>query len=448
MLIGKKFFNIVISVIIFLIVSNIWLFQTIVSSSAAALLLLTNTSLFLIIIFLLYKNDYLCLSKKYISKTIYRNKVLWLYIGFVFTAFLMNIYNNLPGNILQRSALILFVPIFIMPIIKRNIFIFFLVPVETSFSLFMLLSFFLAPVTDSQYRAILINANSSATFVIFVVIISCYGILTSHHWRIIHIIFCGLAIGYIILIESRASQAATLLLFILLLAHFLFNNKEALKTHLCEIVKMFGWMLLAAILVSFLQTNISPLIAKAIFDNSNSYYEMQITKENEAETTLNSADASKENNEKGTQYNSEEKDAIEQSEWFLTLDRFTSGRMTLGKAYMEEIGLLGHSNAIVVENQTRTAHNTYIQIAYTDGIISGFLLLTFNIAVGLIALKKYLKYKNLNSAMDLIIIFIYGMYSMVETMFDPLSTYIPLLFYITIVNLFHNTGERSKELNS
>ena len=121
---------------------------------------------------------------------------------------------------------------------------------------------------------------------------------------------------------------------------------------------------------------------------------------------------------------------------------FTSGRMDLWKAHIEEIGILGHSEGISLNNQVRTAHNTYISMAYVNGVFSGILLIFFNIGIGLLSIRKYIKDKSNINAMLVITIVMYGMYSVVETMYYPLSSYMVFLFYIAVIELFQKSLEK------
>ena len=406
---------------IFLIISNAWLGKITDEINMQPILLVINICIWITMLFILYRSKILVCEEKKTKNIIANNKVLIIYLILVISIIIMNIYNELTGNIIEGIFLLLLIPLFLYPIRTIDIFKTTLNATEASMIVFSGLSIFFAPAMNYQYRGILINANSTAVFMVFVFIITSYGFIVEINKRLLHLICCGVSIGYIFFIESRAAEITVIVTIVLWLGHFLIN-REKLRANLVSISAIIIMSLIMPTCIAYIQKDVSHCIYKNVLKEEFSIYELHYDKDKiHSENTTNGLI-----------------EDIEKNRLFNVRSDFTSGRTKLWKAHIDEISILGHNKGIELDNQVRTAHNTYIHIAYIDGIISGILLLIFNISIGVLALKQYINNKSNRNAMTLISIIIYGMYSMVETVYFPLTTHIAFLFYLAIINVYQN----------
>lgn len=70
--------------------------------------------------------------------------------------------------------------------------------------------------------------------------------------------------------------------------------------------------------------------------------------------------------------------------------RFTSGRVDIWKYYIERIGFLGHQNETIYPTSNGgflNAHNAYIQLSYSAGIVSGIGLIILSVFLVVRAIK-------------------------------------------------------------
>lgn len=417
---------------LFLIISNIWLGKITDIFNLQSILLIINICIWFAILFILYRNKILVFEGKNLKDRIIDNKILIIYMTLVISIIGMNVYNKLTGNVIEGIFLVSLIPLFLYSIKVNDIFKITLSATETSMLLFTILSVIFAPAMNYQYRGILINPNSTAIFMVFVFCITAYGYVIKAKRKMLHLICCGLAIGYVFFIESRAAEITIIAIIGLWLVHFIIKGEFTRKIKSISLIVIIG--VIMSMCVAYIQNDISIYMYKNVFDEQISIY--QLHSDNDRIHIGN--DKRKINNDVNIEDDVNLIESLEDNRLLNGGDDFTTGRTNLWKAHIEEIGILGHSQGIELNNQVRTAHNTYIHIAYIDGLFSGILLLVFNIGIGIISLKQYIKNKNDRNAMALIAIIVYGMYSMVETVYFPLATHMALLFYLSIINVCQN----------
>lgn len=418
--------KLVISSCLFLIITNIWIRTLINIVDLTPFILVINSILLIILECILYKDGLIDLKKIYAIENIKRRKILIIYILFIVCTISMSIYNGLWGNLIECFVLVLCIPFFTMKYINKDIFQIILKPTELSFVIFVILSIMLAPETNLQYRGILINPNATAVFMVFVFIVTLYGVIKCNKISILlHIGFCSISVGYIFFIESRAAEIVVIAVVFLWLIHFNIKKKNVIK----NVYRMVSVVIVSALMcicVPYIHNTFSYVIYENVFDSQFTIYDLH---------------SDRERIQLFSNHEIHEKDMSE-NRLIEKREEFTSGRMDLWKAHIEEVGILGHSEGILLNNQVRTAHNTYISMAYVNGIFSGILLLFFNIGIGILSIRKYIKDKSDINAMLIITIVMYGMYSVVETMYYPLTSYMVFLFYIAIIELFQKSLEK------
>lgn len=117
------------------------------------------------------------------------------------------------------------------------------------------------------------------------------------------------------------------------------------------------------------------------------------------------------------------------------LNSISTGRLTIYKAYLSQLSFNGHSNIgmeVYKGKYVVHAHNSYLQIAYTYGIIAGILFITFSIFSCINSIKYYLNNKETNkhSIFPFLVIITFLIASIFENLSSP---FLPLGFTFFIV---------------
>ena len=82
-----------------------------------------------------------------------------------------------------------------------------------------------------------------------------------------------------------------------------------------------------------------------------------------------------------------------------SLDKFSTGRISVWKSYAKDLNFRGHSSTPKVyvdflsKKDISSTHMTILQVAYESGILAGVAYLTFNIASGIVAIIFAIKHK-------------------------------------------------------
>jgi hypothetical protein len=117
------------------------------------------------------------------------------------------------------------------------------------------------------------------------------------------------------------------------------------------------------------------------------------------------------------------------------LNSISTGRMVIYKAYLSQLSLRGHSDVgleVYKGKYVVHAHDSYLQIAYTYGIIPGILFIVFSIFSCVSSAKYYLNNKEVNkyAIFPFLVIITFLIASMFENLSSP---FLPLGFAFFIV---------------
>ncbi len=417
---------------IFIIITMTWAYNITNFLNLQKVAIVVNTAMLFVIAYVTNKSssDGVKNNKNDIINFLNKNKELYVFIVYVVTSLLMNIYNRLYGNVWEYMVLLLLV--LIMYRQKKSILLFMYRPIVISFLLFVALSILFAPGSNMQYRAILINPNSSAIFILTVYIICSTNFMYSYNkYRVSSFLITCISSGYIFYIESRAAEICVIVSVIIYIIDS-FRQKNKFQS----ICKSISLILLSIIIfwgIPFIHSNVSVYIYENIYEYNFSIYDLHNDRDriiiDELKVDKNHIDS---NSAK------KNKNKIEENRLFKESGDYTTGRIDLWKIYGEKIELLGHSAPIEFNNQMRTAHNTYIHIAYINGLIAGISLLIFNIIIGIKALVKLIKRDDNEYMLVFISVLIYGTYTMIETLYSPLISSLTFLYYISINQLLNH----------
>lgn len=117
------------------------------------------------------------------------------------------------------------------------------------------------------------------------------------------------------------------------------------------------------------------------------------------------------------------------------LNSISTGRMVIYKAYLSQLSFRGHSDVgleVYKGKYVVHAHDSYLQVAYTYGIIPGILFIVFSILSCIGSIKYYLNNKEINkyAIFPFLVIITFLIASIFENLSSP---YLPLGFAFFIV---------------
>lgn len=146
-----------------------------------------------------------------------------------------------------------------------------------------------------------------------------------------------------------------------------------------------------------------------------------------------------------------EEDSGISSELSTVSSEYSNGRFDIFKNYLNHLNLEGHDAVGLTLEDGSTiihAHNSFIQMAYDCGILTGFIFIVLYIMLGFRTLKYYLmRFKtDQNAMMPMLIFAAFGIASMVEYVFRPT---IPLGFaflamFAPLLTQFENQDKTTK----
>ena len=240
------------------------------------------------------------------------------------------------------------------------------------------------PLTIRQYSAILNNANSLGYYIVIVVSATIFLIITRKN-NITYKIILGFALAVAFIVASRTAATAILLQLIIVSALYIIEKiRDGGISELGDIIKravLFFVIFILCIFITFgLLTSCKMVIQKTIPEIQLEYKHAPLQELSNLFNISNSRFG------KGLG----EGDTLEE-------DELTSGRIEIWKQFGQNIHLIGHAseNREIVENNryypATNAHNVYIQVAYSAGIISGIAMLLFAVLMCIFIVRNIIK---------------------------------------------------------
>lgn len=281
-------------------------------------------------------------------------------LGFLLGAVLYHVIGYLAISIVFIILIPALHRIFVMDN-KKTLFLSISKSVIMTFTVFVICSILFGPgLNFDQYCSFFENPNALGG-VTAIVIPSASYLLLNYRTRLTikygMLVYISIAISMCFLSNSRTSFIAIISQLILLTIVTILLKKRESKVDLCWILK---------------NVIISVIILVTIFLLL--FFALTIEKTEEPPTLTECLGVGQTRFEKGL----DDKD----------LDTFASGRMGIWKEYIENISILGHEEeSRNISNGERSyvntnAHNAYIQVAYSAGLISGVALALYMLIVG------------------------------------------------------------------
>ena len=299
---------------------------------------------------------------------------------------------------------------------------------------------------SNRYNGLTIDANKIGELCLasFCCIIYFIYINKNKIWKLVSIVSLGMIIGQVYLTQSRTTILAMIVIitfYLIVLIKDSFNSKN-----IGIIIKPVG-ILLIAMLVAIISSNVvsmvhSDYIGSKSKENELTSAEIDVKPENveKAETTQTQTMTSE------TEY----RDLL--PEKGSDLNSFSSGRLFIWQTYSEGFNWIGNpadaENPISPLIRQRTAHNSFVEITYRSGYITGIIYLILVLITGIHILKVMFRNnrKNTNGDYFMAITAIgYIIFTSLMSSFNPLTAIIFLLYAIAFPVLLDNNSDK-KEL--
>ena len=300
--------------------------------------------------------------------------------------------------------------------------------IKYSFILLIIVSIFISPLTSGQYASFLANPNGLGAYLTIVLPALLYLFETSGDKtnKILDIILIGCVFALSVFVKSRTTYLSFIFIGIVYIL-YLFINRINIKEILFRLFKIILSSVLGTVILFSMLTYVSNFIIgaeKNIFGNSfvvtfkakSSYREFTSL----SEQISSAADRSK----KGIADD----------------NTLSSGRAEIWRMYISKLNLTGHNaDKLKVPYQggylEANSHNTYLQIAYSAGIIAGLSFVIMNILF-LVYLLRIIFYGLKNRKLDINYLFISSMLIGCEITMVLSSVYYPFISSTSLVYYF------------
>ena len=318
---------------------------------------------------------------------------------------------------------------------------------DVSYFLFLCVSIFFFPIDGHQYSAFFNNTNGIAFYLVVPFCFSLLGVANNKSSILTLIKDMGIlatssAIMYYT--NSRTGQLAAVVAAIMLLAVNVVNERSKfVKTFLTRWVPAIGIVAIMIPGTVFLSQTVQQAL---ITRNSETISMQQDSHASESGTTPQEGQVPSVSQ---TLQDFQEVQSIKFSS-DRTMNSISSGRIVIWKAYLQELGIQGHSidyDFVIglgeeyeyLGETTRTAHMTILQMAYNYGLLAGIAYLLFNLIAGIKSIIYAIcSQKSMYRYLSLIISCAYGVISILASCISPISYFIAFVYYYVQFPLMNN----------
>lgn len=285
-----------------------------------------------------------------------------------------------------------------------------------SFYLFFIGSFFFAEISASAYSGLFVNVNGTAGYLAVVAVGLFADILLLERSKkkiLWNIVLLGVVLAMLYYTNSRTGQLAVIVAFLFaLVIRFVqggrTENLQLLKklfllcviTILCTVTVVYAFSFRSEMRIPYYDSENGVFYRTYVVGHSSD----DVSQETDTPSDVG-VSGFKERNDQKT--NTEGK----------SLDRYSTGRLSIWKAYIEELNWTGHSASNVVhidllDKDIHTAHMVVLEYAYESGIPAGIVYLIFNIISGIAVLSYAWKNKKeVYSLFPLMIVLVFAVHS-------------------------------------
>lgn len=289
------------------------------------------------------------------------------------------------------------------------------VAMEWSFCVLFILSVLFAPIRKEQYESILGNPNALGMY-------ACIGFLGSFYLSVKekgywHCIMLGFSLGFVYFSRSRTSMILVLGSFVVLIFYLIINKKTknfSLKSAILCVISVVISIFISFAAVSYL-SSIVGITDIGIITKIESVFDVNIIKTDDDDVSFSDVLAS----------------GFDRSLKGIADDNsFTSGRIEIWKAFSAKLDFTGHLDGTMkLKGFPYNAHNAFLQVAYSYGIVSGIAYLILFLYVLFIVLKQFIialkiKHISFEKGFAAILLGSFFVYSMLSAAVSPFSYFL------------------------
>lgn len=319
--------------------------------------------------------------------------------------------------------------------------------VYASFVACILLCMYDYPVKQALYQSFFGNLNSLAMYASTVSVVAVIDVLSQKKLNlrmVVADVMLGISYSLSYYTGSRAGQAVTVISGVVALAMFLIVGEQKLWK------KAVFYILPALLALAIFMPNTAGMINNGYF----AIEKMDIKPRPEVVEPVAPVETPTvvvEDEWKSIQQLNEERRAQGVGKGF---DAFSTGRLSLWKAYLKQVKFLGNSSSNEVYDEygvliTKSAHCTLIQMAYEYGALAAVFFMIFNVVFGLKAVKYAWQNKTgYYSIFPLTIALAYGAYYLVEKIMYPATSLLLLLYLMSQFVLISKTEKMPETIEN
>ena len=320
---------------------------------------------------------------------------------------------------------------------------------------FIALSFLFIQITQKKYPGFSVNVNVTSTLLSVASIMIVIELLYEEKFSkktVFNILLLGVATALNYYTNSRTGPLALILSGIVILILFISTHSVKINTFvlakfsLCLVTAL---VLTASVLYVFQLRKWLPL---PYIDLKNKIVFMDERWKTTSNTQTPTNSSSEETNNKF--FGNEGFQDVNQQKFNTdkTLDKFSTGRISVWKAYAKDLNLTGHSSTPTVyvdflsKKDIASTHMTILQVAYESGIFAGIFYLIFNITSGILSIVFAFKHKDEKHALfPLAVIIAFGIISLLASNRSVFLHYNTLMYYLILFPIMIKTKTNSTQ---
>lgn len=317
-----------------------------------------------------------------------------------------------------------------------------------SFLVFIAVSMLLFPINYVQYSGFMGNTNGAANYLSIVfacLICESYRPQMQRKKRIFVIVLLGICTALLYYTGSRTGQLSAIAAFVVVSCLYLIQNRHQLKRllfrRLLPVILSVMFFLPATLGIFSLGYRTGNTVLNAV-----QHLVSLVSSEHPGTDAMDDWDDADDNKTSFSDFwgiNQQRNDATDK-----TLDQFSSGRISIWKAYWKHVKLFGSGTEEkfwIAERQCyyTTAHMTHLTYAFRHGLVAAVLFFCFNILAGLKALRFAWKHTDENYALlPIAITMIFGVTSVLASVETPFRYMIIMYYFFVQTPLMKKSCEK------
>ncbi|MFQ8601458.1 MAG: O-antigen ligase family protein [Anaerovoracaceae bacterium] len=293
------------------------------------------------------------------------------------------------------------------------------------FLFIIIASFLVAPITSEQYSGVFNNPNllGECISVVIISLIFQFENARSYKYKLVILIIFGMSTALMFFSMSRTTLLSV---GIIAIVYFAFNIKNKFNVKKKLIAFLLSILIMLPITYGILNI-VTPQISNIVGINLTEEYQSREKLGNVVDRTLDRY-------KKG-----------------IGDDRtFSSGRIEIWKEYAENLSVAGHdASKLNIEYNGEiiqaNAHNSFLQISYHSGIISGICYILILLYVSISIIKKFIKNRNIdnNLLFGMMAVLSLFVYSSLSNIVIPTISFTMVPMWIIVLPLILSKKEES-----